>query len=94
MIQFTKSCLEEQGLVIALEKIQRQAPWKYLGWKILEQTIQPQSIQLNVNIRMLNDVQKLVSSINWVHTLLGIDNETLAPLFALVKGDASLSSPR
>lgn len=41
MIQFAKICLEKWGLVIALEKLERQGPQRYLGWKILEQIIQP-----------------------------------------------------
>ncbi|KAK1200571.1 POK18 protein, partial [Pygoscelis papua] len=50
-------------------------PWKYLGWKTLEHTIQPQPITLQSNIKTLNDLQKLVGTINWVRPLLGIDND-------------------
>ncbi|KAF1413042.1 Endogenous retrovirus group K member 18 Pol protein, partial [Spheniscus magellanicus] len=55
-------------------------PWKYLGWKILEHTIQPQPITLQSDIKTLNDLQKLVGTINWVCPMLGIDNDMLTPL--------------
>ncbi|KAF1520261.1 hypothetical protein FQV20_0013301, partial [Eudyptula albosignata] len=54
---------------------------QYLGWKILERTIQPQPITLQSNIKTLNDLQKLVGTINWVRLLLGIDNDMLSPPF-------------
>ncbi|NXV24837.1 POK6 protein, partial [Cepphus grylle] len=55
-------------------------------------TIEPQMLQLATTIRTLNDLQKLLGTINWVRPLLGIDNETLSPLFALLKGDSNLLS--
>ncbi|KAK0687684.1 POK18 protein, partial [Pygoscelis papua] len=82
--------LKKYGLQIAPEKVQVQAPWKYLGWKILEHTIQPQPITLQSNIKTLNDLQKLVGTINWVRPLLGIDNDMLTPLFELLKGAPEL----
>ncbi|NXY79736.1 POK18 protein, partial [Glareola pratincola] len=53
-------------------------------------SIEPQTIALSTNGKTLNDLQKLLGTINWVRTLLGIDNETLAPLFNLLKGDPNL----
>ncbi|NXO47496.1 POK25 protein, partial [Aramus guarauna] len=35
-----RDALHKWGLRIAPEKIQTEAPWKYLGWKIVQQTIQ------------------------------------------------------
>ncbi|NXH74029.1 POK18 protein, partial [Hydrobates tethys] len=55
-------------------------PWQYLGWRISDQTIQPQRITLNTEIKTLNDLQKLLGTINWVHPLLGISTEELHPL--------------
>ncbi|NWS64180.1 POK18 protein, partial [Chunga burmeisteri] len=55
-------------------------PWQYLGWKISEQNIQPQRITLQTEIKTLNDLQKLLGTINWVHPLLGISTEELHPL--------------
>ncbi|KAF1666201.1 hypothetical protein FQA23_0010828, partial [Aptenodytes patagonicus] len=86
--------LKTYGLQIAPEKVQVQVPWKYLGWKILEHTIQPKPITLQSNIKTLNDLQKLVGTINWVRPLLGIDNDMLTPLFKLLKGNPELTSPR
>ncbi|KAF1417081.1 hypothetical protein FQV23_0016577, partial [Spheniscus humboldti] len=56
-------------------------------------TIQPQPITLQSNIKTLNDLQKLVGTINWVCPLLGIDNDMLTPLFELLKGAPELTSP-
>nr|XP_013804870.1 PREDICTED: endogenous retrovirus group K member 11 Pol protein-like [Apteryx mantelli mantelli] len=86
--------LEKHGLRIAPEKVQSVAPWKYLGWKILDHTVEPQTVALSTDIKTLNDLQKLLGTINWVRTLLGIDNATLAPLFDLLKGDPNPRSKR
>ncbi|NXM73822.1 POK25 protein, partial [Serilophus lunatus] len=56
-------------------------PWKYLGWKIIERIIEPQSIQLQTDVQALNDLQKLLSSINWIRPYLGLTNAELEPLF-------------
>uniref|UniRef100_A0A8B9F1Z8 RNA-directed DNA polymerase n=1 Tax=Amazona collaria TaxID=241587 RepID=A0A8B9F1Z8_9PSIT len=90
----TKSCLENQGLVVAPEKVQQQPPWKYLGWKILQRTVVPQLLKIDAKVNTLNDVQKLTGTINWVRILLGIDNDTLRPLFELLKGEPALNSTR
>ncbi|NWV91682.1 POK18 protein, partial [Machaerirhynchus nigripectus] len=39
-------------------------------------------------------LQKLLGTINWIRSLLGITTEELSPLFQLLKGDPDLSSPR
>ncbi|NXP56803.1 POK6 protein, partial [Heliornis fulica] len=56
-------------------------PWKYLGWRIRAQTIVPQPLQIQVHVKNLHDVQKLLGAINWVRPLLGISNMDLSPLF-------------
>ncbi|KFP69201.1 hypothetical protein N310_01721, partial [Acanthisitta chloris] len=66
------------------------APW---GWRIRAQTITPQPLQIQNNIQNLHDVQKLLGTINWVRSLLGISNADLGPLFKLLKGDTDLRSP-
>lgn len=86
--------LQRSQLQIAPEKIQSTPPWKYLGWKILTQTIEPQKVAIQREIRTLNDVQILLGNINWVRTLLSIDNKTLEPLLELLKGDTDLNAPR
>ncbi|NWH90533.1 POK18 protein, partial [Aegithalos caudatus] len=56
-------------------------PWKYLGYKITEQTITPQRLQFRENPKTLNEMQQLVGTINWIRPLLGITNQDLHPLF-------------
>ncbi|NWZ42423.1 POK18 protein, partial [Brachypodius atriceps] len=56
-------------------------PWKYLGWRITEQTIRPQKIQIKAEINNLQDLQQLLGEINWMRPILGITNDELAPLF-------------
>ncbi|KFR16337.1 hypothetical protein N306_06693, partial [Opisthocomus hoazin] len=76
--------VESRGLNIAPEKIQKQEPWNYLGWVILQGSIKPPKMQLNPEIKTLNDVQKLVGDIQWVRTLCDITNDDLAPLVELL----------
>ncbi|NWX63007.1 POK11 protein, partial [Promerops cafer] len=86
--------LQEFGLQIAPEKVQQQPPWKYLGVKILDQTIQPQTIQFSTHVQTLNDAQKLLGIINWVRPYLGLTTPQLSPFFNIIKGDPELTSPR
>ncbi|KFV41057.1 hypothetical protein N341_09693, partial [Tyto alba] len=85
-----RQALEIYGLHIAPEKAQTLPLWKYLGVKILDHTIQPQPIQINDEVKTLNDVQKLLGTINWLRPLLGITNSLLSSLFQLLKGDSDL----
>ncbi|KFO62033.1 hypothetical protein N302_09454, partial [Corvus brachyrhynchos] len=89
-----KVTLTSRGLCMATNKIQTEPPWKYLGFKLLETTVTPQPVTLKINIRTLNDLQKLLGTINWIRPLMGITTEELSPLFQLLKGDPDLSSPR
>ncbi|KFO63345.1 hypothetical protein N302_01064, partial [Corvus brachyrhynchos] len=89
-----KITLTSRGLCIATDKIQTESPWKYLSFKLLETTVTPQPVTLKTNIRTLNDLQKLLGTINWIHPLLGITTEELSPLFQLLRGDPDLSSRR
>lgn len=59
-----RDSLQLLGLVIAPKKVQRQQPWLYLGMKILNQMVAPQPIQLQLEIKTLNDVQKLARVIS------------------------------
>ena len=94
VFQTLQKALKLYRLCIAEEKVQQQPPWKYLGLKLLDQTIQPQAVQLNTQITMLNDLQKLLGAINWVRPYLGITTSQLLPLFTLLQGDPDLLSPR
>lgn len=75
------------GLEVAPEKVQESSPWKYLGWRITNQTIIPQCLTPDLDIQTLNDVQGLFGTINWIRPLLGTSNENLHPLFQLLKGN-------
>lgn len=85
--------LQEFGLQIASEKVQQQPPWRYLGVKILAQTMQPQTIQISTKIQTLNDAQKLLGIINCVQPYLGLTTPQLSPLFNIPKDDLGLTSP-
>ncbi|NWY53886.1 POK8 protein, partial [Chionis minor] len=47
-------------------------PWKYLGWILVTTSIKPQPLTINNDIKTLNDVQKLMGTINWVQPVMGI----------------------
>ncbi|NXO73135.1 POK18 protein, partial [Phainopepla nitens] len=53
-------------------------PWKYLGWKISEQTITPQKIEVRREVNNLQDLQQLLGEINWIRPVLGITNDELS----------------
>ncbi|NXA11226.1 POK8 protein, partial [Sapayoa aenigma] len=52
-------------------------PWKYLGMIVTKRQVKPQSIKLNIEIKTLNDVQKLMGALNWIHPYLGLTNSQL-----------------
>ncbi|NWH45289.1 POK18 protein, partial [Fregata magnificens] len=56
-------------------------PWKYLGWKITETAIQPQTLRIASDVHTLNDLQRLLGTMNWLRPLLGITPQDLTPLF-------------
>ena len=82
----------QAGLQIAQDKIQKTPPWPYLGWRILQTRIQPQTLTLGTKVSTWNDLQKLLGAINWVWHLVGISAD-LHSLFRLLEGDLDLSSP-
>ncbi|NXJ81431.1 POK6 protein, partial [Trogon melanurus] len=55
-------------------------PWKYLGMIVTNTQVMPQPVKLDVQIRTLNDVQKLMGSLNWIRPYLGLTNSQLQPL--------------
>ncbi|NXK01311.1 POK18 protein, partial [Corythaixoides concolor] len=63
-----------------------------LGWKISMSTVRPQRITLHTKIHTLNDLQRLLGTINWVRPMLGIDNTQLSPLLDMLKGEPCLNS--
>ncbi|RMC19923.1 hypothetical protein DUI87_03490 [Hirundo rustica rustica] len=53
-----------------------------------------QEVQFVHSVKILNDAQKLVGVINWLHPYLGLTMTQLFSLFDLLKGDSDLKSPR
>ncbi|CAD7673218.1 unnamed protein product [Nyctereutes procyonoides] len=88
-------CLSSAGLQIAPEKVQREAPFEYLGYLISKQSIRPQKIAVRTSqLKTLNDFQKLLGDINWLRPSLSLTTSQLQPLFSILKGDSSPSSLR
>ncbi|RLV92059.1 hypothetical protein DV515_00013896 [Chloebia gouldiae] len=88
------SALHSYRLQVAPGKVQSQPPWKYLGVKILEQTIQHQEVQFPKSIATLNDAQRLLGVPSWLCPYLGLTTVQMSPLFNILKGDPDLSSPQ
>lgn len=88
------AALHSYGLQVALEKVQQHPPWKYLGVKIFDQAIQHQEVQFTDSINTLNDAQKLLGTISWLHPYFGLSTTQLSLLFNILKGDPPLNSPR
>lgn len=87
------SQLNQHGLTVSPEKIQRSAPWKYLVWLITDAQICPQKITLHANISTLHDAQRLFGDLQWVHTIVGITNDDLQPFLPWLPG-SDANSPR
>lgn len=69
---------------MAPEKIQRQQPFEYLGYVIHNKKIKPQKIQIRTqHLTTLNDFQKLLGDINWLHPSLALTAEQLQLLFQI-----------
>ncbi|NWW29244.1 PO113 protein, partial [Falcunculus frontatus] len=60
--------------------------WKYLGWKITDQHIQPQKITIDVEIKTLHDAQRLLGDLQWLRPVVGIPNDLMEELRPLLKG--------
>ena len=83
------------GLQIAPEKIQRGDSINYLGYKINQQKIRPQKVQIRRDrLKTLNDFQRLLGDIANLRPTLGIKNDELDNLFKTLQGDKDLNSPR
>ncbi|KAF1550455.1 hypothetical protein FQV19_0014762, partial [Eudyptula minor] len=74
------------GLVVAPEKVQRSAPWKYLGWTIEAAKIRPQKLTLKTPLNTLTDIQTVLGDIQWVRNCAGVSNVDIRPLTELLRG--------
>lgn len=62
---------------------------------MLPDCVRPQKLEIRKDgLRTLNDFQKLLGDINWLRPFLKIPTMELKPLFAILEGDAELTSPR
>ena len=77
------------------KKIQKTAPFSYLGYWVSEHTIIPQKVSIRYeNLKPLNYFQKLLGDINWLCPALGIPTSSCKHHFETHKGGSVLSSPR
>jgi hypothetical protein len=82
-------------LIICLEKIQTTTPFQYLGHTAEWITVHSQKSAIQRDsLTTLNDFQKLLGDINWLHLSLGILNYKLTNLFSILEGDTTLDSPQ
>ena len=81
--------LENWGLRIAPDKIRVNLPLSYLGGGVLNtHTVS------HAPLLTLNDFQKLLGDINWIHPHLKLTTADLKPLFDCLKGYPDPSSKR
>lgn len=89
------NALEEFGLIVSEEKIQKYDNLKYLGTNIRGNNITHQKLQIRHDrLRTLNDFQKLLVNINWIRPYLKITTGELKPLFEILNGDPNPISTR
>lgn len=79
-------CIRSQGLEVAPEKVQESSPWRYLRWRITNQSVTPQCLKMSTEVCTLNDMHNLLGAVNWVRPIAGMTKETLHPLFQLLTG--------
>ncbi|XP_012865420.1 PREDICTED: LOW QUALITY PROTEIN: endogenous retrovirus group K member 9 Pol protein-like [Dipodomys ordii] len=81
-------------LLIA-KKIQTCYPFLFLGFQLEPALIYAQKIQIRKDkLTCLNDFQKLLGDINWLHPYLKLTTGDLKPLFSILQGDSDPTSPR
>jgi hypothetical protein len=66
-----------------------------LGQLIEGRTICPPKIEIHKdNLKILNDFQKLLGDIKWLHPALKLTTRELSPLFKILETDTQPSSPK
>lgn len=90
-----QTLLRDSGLHLAPNKIQLTDPYTYLGFQLTHSTIHGPKPQLRLDtLHSLHDFQKLLGDINWLLPSLAIPKSTLRPLYDILRGDPSPTSPR
>ena len=80
---------------IAPKNIKKDFPISYLETILEQHKIRPQKLQVRRDhLKTLNDFQKLLGDINWLHPVLEIPTYQLRHLFSTLEGDTALDSPR
>uniref|UniRef100_A0A7N4V336 Uncharacterized protein n=1 Tax=Sarcophilus harrisii TaxID=9305 RepID=A0A7N4V336_SARHA len=93
-LQKTMETLRNYKLHIAPEKIQRHAPFQYLGYEVYPKVLTVQKLSLRTEkLNTLNDFQKLIGDIQWMCPVLGLTTYQLQPLYDILRGDSALNSP-
>ena len=83
------------GLQIAPDKVQLQDPFTYLGLKLQQNEVFVPRIQFRLDcLHTLNDFQKLLGDIQWLRPYIKVPNDTLLPLYDILRGNSDPSSPR
>lgn len=89
------AALQDYGLSVAPEKIQKGKTFTYLGYDMKDNEIKRPFPKIETaRVKTLNDFQKLIGSIQWLRATAPITNEDMKPLYDILHGDASLQSPR
>lgn len=83
-LKFIQNMLEAKRLKLAPEKVQRKQPWLYLGWKIADNTIRPQKVDISTVLLNLTDAQTFLGNIQWGCHIVWITNDNLAILVRLL----------
>jgi hypothetical protein len=66
-----------------------------LGFRLTNQAVFPQKIVINKDsLKTLNDFQKLLGDINWLHPYLKLTTGELKPLFNILKESSDPTSPK
>ncbi|NXD73193.1 PO113 protein, partial [Eolophus roseicapillus] len=58
----------------------------FLGVRITSSYVTPPQIKIRRDIKTLHDMQQLVGSLQWLHNIVLIPPEIMAPLYDLLKG--------
>ena len=87
--------LESWGLKTAPDKLQVNPLFSYLGRVLNTHTMSHAPLQLQRDhLLTLNDFQKLLGDINWIHPHLKLTTADIKPLFDCLKSDPNPSSKR
>lgn len=89
------STLRTHGFSISSDKVQLHPPHLFLGSELLPSSIRTQKLQLRTShLHTYHDFQQLLGDITWLRPYLKLSTGDLKPLFDILQGDTSPTSPR